>query len=87
MSADKVIRLPVPPSAAGLDAHGSVAKAELDPALRAQIEAAVAGDVGMTVTEIARELDTPVETIRSRLRVAMGQVRALLGALREEESP
>ena len=42
--------------------------------------------LGMTVTEIARELDTPVETIRSRLRVAMGQVRALLGALREEST-
>lgn len=42
--------------------------------------------LGMTVTEIARELDTPAETIRSRLRVGMGQVRALLGALREDST-
>jgi RNA polymerase sigma-70 factor (ECF subfamily) len=42
--------------------------------------------LGMTVTEIAAELDTPAETIRSRLRVGMGQVRALLGALREDST-
>jgi RNA polymerase sigma-70 factor (ECF subfamily) len=42
--------------------------------------------LGMTVAEIASELDTPAETIRSRLRVAMGKLRALLGAT-EEVSP
>jgi RNA polymerase sigma-70 factor (ECF subfamily) len=42
--------------------------------------------LGMTVTEIASELAAPPETIRSRLRVGMGQVRALLGALREGEA-
>ncbi|MEY4579964.1 MAG: hypothetical protein RL701_4667 [Pseudomonadota bacterium] len=42
--------------------------------------------LGMTVAEISEELTTPAETIRSRLRVGMGQVRALLGALREESS-
>ena len=42
--------------------------------------------LGMTVAEIARELDTPRETIRTRLRVAMGQLRVLLGALREESA-
>ena len=42
--------------------------------------------LGMTVTEIASELASPPETIRSRLRVGMGQVRALLGALREGEA-
>lgn len=61
------------------------AVAALDQLPDAQRHALVMHHVlGMTVTEIARELDTPVETIRSRLRVAMGQVRALLGALREE---
>lgn len=39
--------------------------------------------LGMTVAEIAHELQTPAETIRSRLRVAMGKVRVLLGALPE----
>jgi RNA polymerase sigma-70 factor (ECF subfamily) len=42
--------------------------------------------LGMTVAEISQELGTPAETIRSRLRVGMGQVRALLGELREEPS-
>lgn len=42
--------------------------------------------LGMTVVEIARELDTPAETIRSRLRVAMGKLRVLLGAT-DEVSP
>jgi RNA polymerase sigma-70 factor, ECF subfamily len=41
--------------------------------------------LGMTVAEIALELDTPAETIRSRLRVAMGKMRVLLGAANEEE--
>ena len=39
--------------------------------------------LGMTVAEIAGELDTPAETIRSRLRVAMGKLRVLLGATDE----
>lgn len=38
--------------------------------------------LGMTIQEIARELDVPAETVRSRLRVGMGQLRAWLGALR-----
>jgi RNA polymerase sigma-70 factor (ECF subfamily) len=42
--------------------------------------------LGMTVSEIAAELGAPAETIRSRLRVGMGQVRALLGALREDST-
>jgi RNA polymerase sigma-70 factor, ECF subfamily len=37
--------------------------------------------LGMTVAEIAGEIETPAETVRSRLRVGMGQLRALLGAL------
>jgi RNA polymerase sigma-70 factor (ECF subfamily) len=37
--------------------------------------------LGMTVTEVAAELCVPVETIRSRLRAGMGQVRAELGLL------
>ena len=40
--------------------------------------------LGMTVTEIATEVGVPVETVRSRLRHGMGQMRALLGLLREE---
>jgi DNA-directed RNA polymerase specialized sigma24 family protein len=35
--------------------------------------------LGMTVAEMSNELRVPVETIRSRLRVGMGQVRAELG--------
>jgi RNA polymerase sigma-70 factor (ECF subfamily) len=41
--------------------------------------------LGMTVSEISTELSAPAETIRSRLRIGMGQMRALLGLLREEE--
>jgi RNA polymerase sigma-70 factor, ECF subfamily len=41
---------------------------------------------GMTVAEIAAELQTPAETVRSRLRVAMGKLRVLLGA-QQEVSP
>jgi RNA polymerase sigma-70 factor (ECF subfamily) len=37
--------------------------------------------LGMTVTEMSNELQVPVETIRSRLRVGMGQVRAELGVV------
>jgi RNA polymerase sigma-70 factor, ECF subfamily len=39
--------------------------------------------LGMTVAEIAHELQTPGETVRSRLRVAMGKLRVLLGAQEE----
>jgi RNA polymerase sigma-70 factor (ECF subfamily) len=35
--------------------------------------------LGMTVAEMSDELRVPIETIRSRLRVGMGQVRAELG--------
>lgn len=35
--------------------------------------------LGMTVTEMSTALQVPVETIRSRLRIGMGQVRAELG--------
>lgn len=35
--------------------------------------------LGMTVAEMATELCVPIETIRSRLRIGMGQVRAELG--------
>jgi RNA polymerase sigma-70 factor (ECF subfamily) len=41
--------------------------------------------LGMTVAEIATELSVPGETVRSRLRIGMGQMRALLGLLREEQ--
>jgi RNA polymerase sigma-70 factor (ECF subfamily) len=37
--------------------------------------------LGMTVPEISTELGVPVETLRSRLKVGMGQVRAALGVL------
>ena len=40
--------------------------------------------LGMTVTEIASEVGAPSETVRSRLRNGMAQMRALLGLLREE---
>jgi RNA polymerase sigma-70 factor (ECF subfamily) len=35
--------------------------------------------LGMTVAEMSDELRVPVETVRSRLRIGMGQVRAQLG--------
>jgi RNA polymerase sigma-70 factor (ECF subfamily) len=35
--------------------------------------------LGMTVAEMSDELCVPIETIRSRLRIGMGQVRAQLG--------
>jgi RNA polymerase sigma-70 factor, ECF subfamily len=35
--------------------------------------------LGMTVAEMSDELCVPIETIRSRLRVGMGQVRAHMG--------
>jgi RNA polymerase sigma-70 factor (ECF subfamily) len=35
--------------------------------------------LGMTVAEVSDELQVPIETIRSRLRVGMGQVRAHMG--------
>jgi RNA polymerase sigma-70 factor (ECF subfamily) len=61
------------------------AVAALDQLPDAQRHALVMHHVlGMTVAEIAQELETPAETIRSRLRVAMGKVRALLGAPTEE---
>ena len=63
------------------------AVAALDQLPDAQRHALVMHHVlGMTVAEIARELDTPAETIRSRLRVAMGKLRVLLGAT-DEVSP
>jgi RNA polymerase sigma-70 factor (ECF subfamily) len=37
--------------------------------------------LGMTVGEVAADLRVPVETVRSRLRAGMGQLRAQLGAL------
>jgi RNA polymerase sigma-70 factor (ECF subfamily) len=37
--------------------------------------------LGMTVAEMSDELRVPIETIRSRLRIGMGQVRAELGML------
>ena len=62
------------------------AVAALDQLPDAQRHALVMHHVlGMTVAEIAQELDAPAETIRSRLRVAMGKVRALLGA--QPEAP
>jgi RNA polymerase sigma-70 factor (ECF subfamily) len=42
--------------------------------------------LGMTVGEISDELAVPGETVRSRLRVGMGQLRALLGALKEQDT-
>ncbi|HET8939084.1 MAG TPA: sigma-70 family RNA polymerase sigma factor [Polyangiales bacterium] len=63
------------------------AVAALDQLPDAQRHALVMHHVlGMTVAEIASELDTPAETIRSRLRVAMGKLRVLLGAT-DEVSP
>jgi RNA polymerase sigma-70 factor (ECF subfamily) len=60
------------------------AVAALDQLPDAQRHALVMHHVlGMTVAEIAHELETPPETIRSRLRVAMGKIRVLLGAPRE----
>lgn len=57
------------------------AVAALDQLPEAQRYALVMHHVlGMTVVEIAHELETPAETIRSRLRVAMGKLRVLLGA-------
>lgn len=35
--------------------------------------------LGMTVPEISAELEVPAETVRSRLRAGMGQVRAAMG--------
>jgi len=37
--------------------------------------------LGMTVSEVAADLHVPAETIRSRLRAGMGQLRAQLGVL------
>ena len=42
-------------------------------------EAGQAGLLGMTVPEISAALEVPAETIRSRLRAGMGQVRATMG--------
>ncbi|HEX2676612.1 MAG TPA: sigma-70 family RNA polymerase sigma factor [Polyangiales bacterium] len=77
----------------GTGAHGSATYASrrravdaLDQLPDAQRLALVMHHVlGMTVSEIGSELSTPAETIRSRLRVGMGQMRALLGALRDGE--
>ena len=63
------------------------AVAALDQLPDAQRHALVMHHVlGMTVAEIAQELDTPAETVRSRLRVAMGKIRVLLGAPQEVSS-
>lgn len=60
------------------------AVAALDQLPDAQRHALVMHHVlGMTVAEISQELETPAETVRSRLRVAMGKVRVLLGAPQE----
>lgn len=37
--------------------------------------------LGMTVAEMSDELRVPIETIRSRLRIGMGQVRAEFGVI------
>jgi RNA polymerase sigma-70 factor (ECF subfamily) len=37
--------------------------------------------LGMTVAEMSDELRVPVETVRSRLRIGMGHVRAELGMI------
>ncbi len=41
--------------------------------------------LGMTANEISAEISVPMETVRSRLRLGMGQLRAVMGVLRQEE--
>jgi RNA polymerase sigma-70 factor (ECF subfamily) len=62
------------------------AVAALDELPDAQRHALVMHHVlGMTVGEISDELSVPQETVRSRLRLGMGQLRAVVGVLREWE--
>jgi RNA polymerase sigma-70 factor (ECF subfamily) len=41
----------------------------------------------MTVSEIAKELDTPVETVRSRLRLARNKLREFGFAVERKDEP
>jgi RNA polymerase sigma-70 factor, ECF subfamily len=59
--------------------HGRALDAVSRLALPHQNALAVHHVLGMTVPEISAELEVPAETIRSRLRAGMGQVRADMG--------
>lgn len=72
-----------PPSARHLASKRAVEA--LDHVPMAQRVALVMHHVlGMTVSEIADEVDAPAETIRSRLRVGMRQLRERMGLTQEE---